>query len=193
MSGPEVEVVDGMQLPDEHRALLRPGEPVEGKEGIVHRLPRFFFSVASWPEAHRIKLAPHLKLSELMMVDSCEADLLLHQFPHYVPCAIVVLARYLESFRREADAAIFVSANGGYRSPAHGLSGNKNVHSWATAADIYRVGDSYLDDEKTIAKYAALADSLGPQVFVKPYAEGDDHLHFDLGFITMTPRECSER
>jgi hypothetical protein len=187
-----LKAVDGLTLSEAHRALLRPGQVVEGTDGIAHRLPRFFYSVPSWPEAHEIKLAPNFKLSELMTVDSREADLLLHEFPHYVPCALVILARYLQDFRREVDAVVYVSANGGYRSPAHQLNEPKSVHCWGTAADIYRVGDTYLNDEKAIAKYASVAESLGRQVFAKPYVKGDDHLHIDLGFVTVTPRECNE-
>jgi hypothetical protein len=127
-----------------------------------------------------------------MTVDALEADLLLQNFPHYVPCAITILARYLEDFRREADAAVFVSANGGYRSPAHRRNIGKTAHNWGTAADIYRVGDTYLDDERAIARYASLAGRLGPQLSIRPYSEGDDHLHIDLGFFTVTPRHCSE-
>lgn len=193
MSEPSLEPVDGLTLSAEHRVLLRPGEMSEDENGIAHQLPRFFFSIESWAEAHEIRLAAHFKLFELMMVDSREADLLLQEFPHYVPCAITILARYLEDFRREADAAVFVCANGGYRSPAHRCNRGQSIHSWGTAADIYRVGDNYLNDEKTIARYAGIAESLGPQVFVHPYAEGDDHLHVDLGFVSLTPRNSSEK
>ncbi len=192
MSEFALEVVDGCTLSEEHRAALRPGEKVEDEKKIAHRLPRFFYAVPSWADAHKTHVAPHFKLSELMMVDCREADLLLNKFPHYVPCAVLVLARYLEDLRREADAIVFVSANGGYRSPAHQSSKGKTPHCWATAADIYRVGDSSLNDEKTIAKYAEIAQSLGPELFVRPYAAGDDHLHIDLGFITVVPRNCSE-
>ncbi|MDQ3119156.1 MAG: hypothetical protein M3Q89_06250 [Verrucomicrobiota bacterium] len=192
MNDAELEVVDGLTLSDEHRGLLRPGEAVPDEQGHVHHLPRFFLAVPSWPAAHAHRVAPHFKLSELMTVDCHESDLLLHTFPHYVPCAALLLARYLEDFRREADAVVFVSANGGYRSPAHRRNPRKSPHCWATAADIYRVGDHFLNDEKIIAKYGEIAKSLGSQVFVKPYVEGDDHLHFDLGFIHVTPRACSE-
>jgi hypothetical protein len=188
-----LKVVDGRELPHEHRALLRPGEAVEDERGNAHHLPRFFYSVASWPDAHVTKLAEHFKLAELMMVDCREADLLFREFPHYVPCAITLLAGFLEGFRRAADAPVFVSANGGYRSPAHQRNLAKSTHCWATAADIYRVGDTWLDNEKSIARYANVAESLGMQVFVRPYTEGDDHLHIDLGFVTVTPRHCSER
>ena len=85
-----------------------------------------------------------------------------------------------------------VGANGGYRSPAHQRNEPKSPHCWATAADIYRIGGTYLDDEKSISKYGDMAQSLGPQVFARPYTQGDDHLHIDLGFITVTPRNCSE-
>ncbi|MFZ3376932.1 MAG: D-Ala-D-Ala carboxypeptidase family metallohydrolase [Chthoniobacterales bacterium] len=188
--------IDGLKLPAEHRALLRPGEAESDSHGNLHHLPRFFYEVASWQEAHEIRLAPHFKLAELMTVDCREAELLLREFPHYVPCAIVLLARFLEDFRREVDAPVFVSANGGYRSPAHQIGGAKSIHAWGTAADIYRVGDTFLDDTKSIEKYGAISVSLSPVVLVRPFGSGageaDDHLHLDLGFLTLTPRQCSE-
>lgn len=188
----DLKAVDGQTLSPEHRAALRPGEPVTRENGEVHHLPRFFFELASWELAHSLRVATHFALSELMTVDSREADLLLRTFPHHVPCAILALARYLEDFRREVDAPVFVSANGGYRSPAHRLDQAPTLHSWGTAADIYRVGDNYLNDEKTINRYATIAASLGAEVFVRPYVEGDDHLHVDLGYLTLVPRQCSE-
>src|SRR6202171_771106 len=186
--------IDGLKLPAEHRALLRPGESESDLHGNVHHLPRFFYEVASWQKTHEIRLAVHLKLAELMTVDCREAELLLREFPHYVPCAIVLLARFLEDFRREVDAPIFVSANGGYRSPAHQIGGAKSIHAWGTAANIYRVGDTFLSDAKSVEKYRAIAASLGPAVFVRPFGpergQTDDHLHIDLGFASLTPREC---
>jgi hypothetical protein len=192
ISAKELQTVDGLTLSAEHRAALRPGEPVADAIGKVHRLPRFFFEVPSWTDAHSLRIATHFTLSELMMVDSREAELLLHTFPHYVPCAILALARYLEDFRREVDAPVFISANGGYRSPAHRANRGPSLHNWGTAADIYRVGDTYLNDEKSITRYAAIAASLGAEVFARPYQEGDDHLQVDLGYLTLVPRECSE-
>ncbi len=188
--------VDGLRLPEEYRALLRPGESEAGNNGIVHRLPRFFFEIASWEEAHQIRLAPHFTLSELMLVDCREARVLLNQFPHYVPCGILLLARFLEDFRREVDTPVFISANGGYRSPTHQIGGAKSIHAWGTAANIYRVGDTFLSDAKSIGKYRAIAASLGPPVSVRPFGhekgQTSDHLHIDLGFVSLTPRECSE-
>ena len=193
MTGPEeLKAVDGLTLSAEHRAALRPGEMVTTESGALHRFPRFFFEVPSWAEAHTLRVASHFALSELITVDSREADLLLRAFPHYVPCAILALARYLEDFRREVDAPVFVSANGGYRSPAHRINQGPCLHSWGTAGDIYRVGDTYLDDEKSITRYGKIAASLGAEVFVRSYREGDDHLQVDLGYLTLVPRECSE-
>lgn len=192
MNFSELRTVDGLSLPDEHRALLRPGEPSANGTGIVRHLPRFFFEVPSWSDAKKTRIAQHFRLSELTMVDCRESDLLLQGFPHYVPCAIAVLARYLEDFRIEAGVSVYVAANGGYRSPAHQFHGPANTHHWATAADIYRVGDTYLNDAKSIEKYRRAAESLGSEVFAKPYCEGDDHLHFDVGFLALTPRTGSE-
>ncbi|HEX4631666.1 MAG TPA: D-Ala-D-Ala carboxypeptidase family metallohydrolase [Chthoniobacterales bacterium] len=187
-----MKAIDGLILSPEHRAALRPGEAVTDENGKRHHLPRFFFEVPSWEEAHSFRVARHFALSELITVDSREAELLLRTFPHYVPCAILALARYLEDFRREVDAPVFISANGGYRSPAHRANKGMSLHSWGTAADIYRVGDTYLNDEKSIARYAEIAGSLGGEVRVRGYREGDDHLQVDLGYLTIVPRECSE-
>jgi Peptidase M15 len=191
-----VQAIDGLHLPGAHRVLLRPGETETDLNGNVHHLPRFFYEIASWQEAHEIRLASHFTLAELMLVDCREAQLLLSQFPHYVPCAIVLLARLLEDFRREVDAPVFISANGGYRSPSHRIGGAKSIHAWATAANIYRVGDTFLSDAKSIEKYRAIAAALGPAVFVRPFGreqgQTDDHLHIDLGYTSLTPRECSE-
>jgi hypothetical protein len=188
--------IDGLRLADEYRALLRPGECEAGANGTVHPLPRFFYEIGSWEEAHEVRLAPHFTLAELMLVDCREAKLLLRQFPHYVPCAILLLARFLEDFRREVDAPVFISANGGYRSAAHQIGGAKSIHAWGTAANIYRIGDTFLSDARSIGKYRAVAASLSPAVFVRPFGrekgQSSDHLHIDLGYTELTPRECSE-
>ena len=191
-----LQAVDGVDLPQEYRMLLRPGEAETDFQGNIHRLPRFFYEIGSWQEEQEIRLAPHFTLAELMLVDCREARLLLSQFPHYVPCAIVLLARFLEDFRREVDAPVFISANGGYRSPAHQIGGAKSIHAWGTAANIYRIGDTLLNDAKSIQKFGSIAASLSPAVFVRPFGpereQTDDHLHIDLGFVSLTPRGCSE-
>lgn len=196
MSAVGLRAIDGLLLPEQYRALLRPGESETDSHGNAHHLPRFFFEIGSWQEAHELRLAPHFTLAELMLVDCREARLLLSQFPHYVPCAIAVLARFLEDFRREVDAPVFISANGGYRSPAHQIGGAESIHAWGTAANIYRVGDTFLDDAKAIEKYGSIAASLSRLVVVRPFGsepgKTDDHLHIDLGFVSLTPRECSE-
>jgi hypothetical protein len=193
VTGPaELRAVDGLALSDQHRAALRPGEAVTDENGTRHHLPRFFFEVPSWEEAHSLRVASHFSLSELITVDSREAGLLLREFPHYVPCAVLALARYLEDFRREVDAPVFISVNGGYRSPAHRINRAGSLHCWGTAANIYRVGDTYLDDEKSIGRYAEVAARLGGEVRVRDHQPGDDHLHVDLGYLTIVPRECSE-
>ena len=188
--------IDGLNLPQEQRVLLRPGETETDLQGNVHHLPRFFYEIGSWQEAQEVRPAPHFTLAELMLVDCREARLLLSQFPHYVPCAIVLLARLLEDFRREVDAPVFIGANGGYRSPAHQIGGAKSIHAWGTAANIYRIGDTFLSDAKSIEKYGTIAASLSPAVFVRPFGaergQTNDHLHIDLGFVRLTPRECSE-
>jgi hypothetical protein len=191
-----MKIVDGLTLSAEHRALLRPGEMLEVSPTEVHRLPRFFYEIESWAHAKDTQLTPHFTLSELITVDCREADVLLHGFPHYVPCAVTVLARYLEDFRERVDAPVCVAVNGGYRSPAHRLTGKPSPHMWATAANIFRIGETWLDSQKAIERHARIAESLGPEVYVRPYGpepgETDDHLHVDLGYLLSTPRGCSE-
>ena len=189
-------VVDGLTLSAEHRALLRPGEMLEVATNETHQLPRFFYQIDSWQHAKETAVSAHFTLSELITVDCREADLLLQDFPHYVPCAVTVLARYLEDFRARVDAPVCVAVNGGYRSPAHRVGGRPGPHLWATAANIYRIGDTWLDSQKSIERYAQIAASLGPEVFVRPYGhdpgETDDHLHMDLGYLLSTPRGYTE-
>jgi len=189
-------IVDGLTLSQEHRKLLRPGEAIRMPDETAHYLPRYFYILESWQQARETRLSAHFTLSELMSVDCRETDILLRRFPHYVPCAISVLARYLEEFRSRVDAPVMVMVNGGYRSPAHQFSETPSLHLWATAADIYRVGDTWLDEPKSIERYGRIASAIGQEVFVKPHGNGpgetDDHLHFDIGYLHSIPRHLTE-
>lgn len=189
-----MKVVDAMTVSADERALLRPGEEWTDPGGATRRLPRFFYAVESWEAAKETRLTEHFTLAELMSVDFREAPRLLREFPHFVPCAVAVLARYLEEFRRRAEAPVFVSINGGYRSPTHRLHTAATPHAWASGADIYRVGDTWLDSTKSVERYARLAEGIGSEVRVKPFGSGageaDDHLHMDLGFLTLEPHRA---
>jgi hypothetical protein len=188
-------MVDGLALPEPHRELLRPGELLKTRNGDLHRLPRFFYAVESSAVAVNTLLTPHFGLWEFMEVDLHEA-LTLRQYPRYVPCAVTVLAAALEVLRAEVGASIRVAANGGYRSPAHPGSAYGSPHCWGTAANVYRIGNDYLDSEETIQRYAAIAMKTLVGCWTRPYGweEGfaDDHLHLDLGYVTVVPRQLSE-
>ena len=192
----DLPVVDGLRLPAALQTLLRPDEPVPDRFGRVHRLPRFFYEVRSWSQARELALTAHVRLSELLVVDSREAPRLLDEFPHYVPCAVTLLARVLEDFRSKVGASVYIAANGGYRSPSHRLSPVLGPHNWAVAADIFRVGDTFLNGAGTIERYAAVARDLAPEINVLPYGhlpgESDDHLHLDLGYASLVPAHCDE-
>ena len=194
----DLPVVDGLRLPSDLRALLRPDELAADRTGRVHRLPRFFYEVRSWSQAKELMLTPHVRLSELLVVDCQEHPRLLEEFPHYVPCAVSLLARAVEEFRtRLGGVPVFVAANGGYRSPAHRRSGETaGPHCWAAAADVYRVGDTFLNTQASIEKYAALAREMAAEINALPYGhqpgESDDHLHIDLGYPHLVPAGCDE-
>jgi hypothetical protein len=197
MSEPQpIKVVDAFDLDDELRSLLKPGEMVKDAEGRRHRLPRYFYEIPNHEAAVSIRLSPHFGLNEFTLVDLKEAARL-QQFPRYVPCAVRVLAFYLEQFRREAGASVHIPVNGGYRSPSHKLSLTATPHMWATAADIYRIGTTILKGKETIEKYNGIAEDLSDDIHVLPYGHvtgtnADDHIHFDLGYITVIPTEISE-
>ena len=190
MSTMPLPVVHGRDLPREWRQVLRPGEVLRHRSGIERVLPSSFLRVDSWAQALETPLTPHFKLWELIGVDVREAPLA-RSFPRYVPCALVLLAAALELFRLEAGTYVHVAANGGYRSPAHGLSRHASRHCWGTAANIYRIGDTYLDTREEIEKYAAIARRAIPGVWVRPLGpeegQADDHLHLDIGYVLAVP------
>src|SRR5438034_4250207 len=141
--GESIKIVDAFDLDDELRMLLKPGEMVRDGENRRHRLPRYFYEVPSHEAAMDIRLTPHFGLNEFILVDLREAPRLQH-FPRYIPCAVRVLAFYLEQFRSLAGVSVHVAVNGGYRSPVHKMSLSATPHMWGTAADIYRIGTAIL-------------------------------------------------
>lgn len=178
------------ELPPEVRELLRPGETLRDRSGIARVLPSSFLRVDSWHQALETDLTAHFKAWELIGVDVREAPLA-RSFPRYVPCAILLLAAALELFRLEVGTYVHVAANGGYRSPGHALSRHASRHCWGTAANIYRIGDTYLDTREEIEKYAEIARRVIPGVWVRPYGpedgQADDHLHIDIGYTVFDP------
>jgi hypothetical protein len=186
----ELKVVDGVDLPEPYLSIYRPGRWIRDADG-KKRLPRYFYAIPEREVAWSTQLAPHFALGELLRVDLKEADPL-RDYPRYVPCAVRILATYLERFREICEAPVFISVNGGYRSPAHRGNREVSAHCWAAGADIYRIGTTILDDQSSIEKYGELARRLGPEVTVYGYGHDpgttDDHLHLDLGFLHMVPR-----
>jgi hypothetical protein len=185
-------IVDGLELDAERRRILRPGETLTDREGRLRRLPRYFYEVTSWDAALQTPLSPSFMVWEFLNVDVREHPLQRSEWPRYLPCATALVAAHLELLRREADTYVHVAANGGYRSPAHRLTEHASTHCWGTAVNVYRVGDDWLNDERTIGTYARMARMLAPVFFVRPYGqaagEADDHLHLDLGYTTFVPR-----
>ena len=191
-----LKVVDAYDLDDELRSILKPGDMVRDADGRRHRLPRYFYEIPSHEVALATRLTPHFGLNEFILADLKEAPRL-HGYPRYVPCAIRILAFYLEQFRVACGASLHIAVNGGYRSPSHKLSLNASPHMWGTAADVYRIGTTILKTKETIEKFNEIAEDLSDEVHVLPYGHvtgrsADDHLHFDLGYMTLIPREISE-
>jgi hypothetical protein len=191
-----LKVVDAFDLDDELRSILRPGDMMRDEQGRRHRLPRYFYEISSHEAALGMRLTPHFGLNEFVLVDLKEAPRL-QAFPRYVPCAVRILAFYLELFRSTVGASVHIAVNGGYRSPAHKLVTGASPHMWGTAADVYRIGATILKTQETIQKYNDVAEELSGDVSVLPYGHvtgknADDHVHIDLGYMTLVPREISE-
>jgi hypothetical protein len=59
------------------------------------------------------------------------------------------------------------------------------------------VGDERMDDGERVERHNALARSAVPGVTTRPYGEVPgcvlDHVHLDLGFVTVTPHPPIER
>jgi hypothetical protein len=192
---PGLKIVDAFDLDPEVRSLLMPHETAEGKHGRQHRLPRYFYEVPSHEAARDVRLSAHFGLNEFLLVDLKEAERL-RAYPRYVPCAVRVLAFYLERLREAVGAPIHLAVNGGYRSPAHKLAVGATPHMWGTAADLYRIGSQVLNERETIEKYNRMAEDTSGDLWVMPYGheigKADDHIHLDLGYISLVPREMSE-
>lgn len=196
MSEPEgLKIVDAFDLPEEVKDLLRPAQAVLDDKGRLHQLPRYFYEVPSHEVARQIRLARHFGLNEFLLVDLKEAQRL-RDYPRYVPCAVRFVAFYLERLREVVGAPLHVAVNGGYRSPAHKLSVGASPHMWGTAVDLYRVGSTVLNTREAIEKYNAVAEDLSEDLWVMPWGHtigtADDHMHLDLGYVRLVPREMSE-
>ena len=190
-ANPPLTAIDGRRLPKEYRDALAPGGMRCDAEGIEHRLPRFFYEIPSWDYAMAVRLTPNFGLWELVQTDVREAPIL-QSFPRYIPCALPLLAFALEQFRSAVGNFVHIAANGGYRSPGHRLScGVASPHCWGTAVNIYKIGDSLIDNADAHAKYAEIARQSIPGVHIRPFGaargEADDHLHLDLGYVVTVP------
>lgn len=191
-----LKVVDAFDLDDELRTILKPGSMVRDTAGRRHRLPRYFYEIPSHEVAMKTRLTPHFSLNEFILTDLKEATRL-QEYPKYVPCAVRLLAFYLEQFRTAVGASVHIAVNGAYRSPSHKLSLNATPHMWGTAADIFRIGTTIVKTQDQIQKYNEIAEELSEDIRVLPYGHitgkaADDHVHIDLGYVTYVPREISE-
>jgi hypothetical protein len=187
-------LVDGQRLDRRYRDVLMPGGMLCDHAGRARVLPRYFYEVTSWEEARDTHLSRHFTVSEFIHTDVREAAPL-RVFPRYIPCATLLLAFALEQLREAVGTYVFIGANGGYCSPKHKGTGAASPHCWGTAANIYRIGDIYLDTPETIRRYAALAHEVIPTVWTRPLGDAraltDDHLHIDLGYVISVPREAA--
>ena len=69
--------------------------------------------------------------------------------------------RHLRLHRRQRRV-LLASARG---------TGAASPHCWGTAANIYRIGDTYLDTPETIRRFAALAREVIPTVWTRPLGD----------------------
>jgi hypothetical protein len=187
-------IVDGLRLDERYQKILKPGKLLRDRKGQLWRLPRFFYEVDSWQTAMETQLTPNFCVWEFLSVDVREVELM-RSFPRYLPCAVTLLAVFLQVFREKAGTFVRIAANGGYRSPAHALTRYASPHNFGSAVNIYQVGNDYLDTQEKIEFYNNIAVKIHPGVWARPYGHGigyaDDHIHFDLSYVTVVPNEAS--
>lgn len=188
----QLKIVDGLRLPIEVRNALQPGGTLRDAYGHARVLPRFFYEIPSWQAALELQLTPNFALWEFIHTDIREAEAL-RGFPRYIPCSVPMFAMVIQRFRDALRTPVHIAANGGYRSPQHALTCRASPHCWGAAADIFKIGESYLNTRETIEKYAALARELLPGVWTHPVGHGaeetDDHLHLDVGYMLTVPHK----
>jgi hypothetical protein len=186
-------IVDGYRLEKPRRDALMPGGVLRDREGRTRQLPRYFYEIESWDAALEYELAPHFHLWEFIQTDVREAAAL-RFFPRYVPCAVALTAAMLERCREAVGEPVRIAANGGYRSPQHELTSHASTHCWASAVNIYRIGDEYLDSRERIERYAEIAREALPGAWIRPTGEdrgfSDDHLHLDFGYVVAVPHDA---
>ncbi|HEY8174049.1 MAG TPA: hypothetical protein VIF32_00025 [Gemmatimonadaceae bacterium] len=184
-------IVDGRRLEKKFRDVLKPGGVMCDSQGQAHQLPRYFYEIPSWDVALELQLSEHFALWEFIHTDVHEAEPL-RTFPRYVPCAITLLALGLEQFRGAVGEFVHIAANGGYRSPCHVLSVHATPHAWATAVNLYKIGETMLDERDALEHFADIAYRSMPGVYVRPFGNRpgstDDHLHLDFGYVVAVPR-----
>jgi hypothetical protein len=187
-------VVDGMELDEKFRQVLKPGETLCDREGRARKLPRFFYEIDSGKTARETDISPHFSLWEFINTDVREAEAL-RGFPRYIPCAVTLIAAHMELFRQQVGGVVRIAANGGYRSPSHALTRYGSPHNWGAAVNIYQIGDEYLDEQEKIERFNEIALKLLPGLWARPYGHNigyaDDHAHFDLGYVTVVPRDAA--
>jgi hypothetical protein len=186
-------IVDGFRLDKPRRDALMPGGILRDRHGRTRQLPRYFYEIESWSAAVEQELAPHFHMWEFVHTDVREA-VPLRFFPRYVPCTVTLTAAILEHFREAVNEPVHIAANGGYRSPLHRLTTHASTHCWASAVNIYRIGDGYLDTRDRIERYAEIARDVLPGVWIRPIGGdrgfADDHLHLDLGYVITVPHDA---
>jgi hypothetical protein len=192
-----MKIVDGLSLPKPQRDCLRPGDLLQDGCGETHRLPRFFYEVPSWDEAKQFKLTVNFTLAELILVDCRESRALFRHPPLYVPCAVTVLGRYLQEFRNRVEAPGLRQRE--WRLPIARASMGSQPARWSRQRSSLGGGRRIFIGSVTpgsmrrspIERHARIAQGIGPEVFVRSFGcgagETDDHLHLDLGFVTLMP------
>jgi hypothetical protein len=185
-------IVSADDLKDEVRRYLKPGEAIKDRDGNNRILPTHFYEIPSWDTALKTQITTNFGLWELIDVDHREPEHV-RTFPRYVPCAITLLAGQLQLLRDSVGRIARVAANGGYRSPLHEFAQVASPHSWGTAANVYRIGDEWLDSREKIERYREVARSVLTGAWTRPYGDTPggafDHLHIDFGYLTVQPHE----
>ena len=65
------------------------------------------------------------------------------------------------------DVNNYFPANGGYRSPGHALTVHATPHAWGTAVNIFKIGDTMLDQQDVLAPLVGLCHPFAEVALVE--------------------------
>ena len=146
-----------------------PAASLSDAQGQAHQLPRYFYEIPSWDVADGAAALGALRAVGVHPHRRARSRAAAHVSALRAVRDHAAWRSASSSFAARCGTYVHIAANGGYRSPAHALTVHATPHAWGTAVNIYRVGDTMLDEREALEHYAGVAYKSMPGVYVRPF------------------------